>query len=83
MPRRGDGMHGVAQHADDFGSENRLEYFNRVVGIAFVGKGNAAFCDVLTRALAQRGDIGQKALFVFLFHQTILPLKFAETTIDG
>ena len=62
---RGDRVHRIAQHANDFGREHLLQDLDRLLDVAAVRLGNVAALQMLTRAPAQLLHVGQKRLGIF------------------
>jgi hypothetical protein len=62
-------VHGIAQHADDFGGQNGLQDFNGFLDIALIGEGDRSGIDMLARTFAQGLDIAEERLgAIRLFH---------------
>ena len=60
--RRRDGMHGIAQHADDFRRQHRLQNVDRAARVAPITRGHIAPLEMAAGAVAQGLDVGQEWL---------------------
>src|ERR1700682_2770295 len=77
------GMHGVAEHAYDFGGEHGLQNLDGFFHIALIGEGHPAGRDIFSRALAQGLDVGEKRLGILagVIHCLLLNERHGLTAI--
>jgi len=54
---RGDGVLGVAQGADDFGGQHRLQDLDGLFDVAHIIAADGAVIEILARAIAQSGHV--------------------------